>query len=216
MKVLCYWASAGLLAVATTAARAGEEVLTAGDPPLTRATADRKIDYWEWVFELRVDDRHRAELRRLQAEEWGRREAEWKERWANFLAAWRDAVAAAGVDAVRLRLACRRAAVDGMTRGETDVVGQWLLTRQAPAAPAMGAGAAVGMGMPSRPGDAEALKLAMLRLQFDQRQRFLRDLSRVQAEHHETMMLIIRNIGPSGRYEYNPSSGRYDRWVPNP
>ena len=29
-----------------------------------------------------------------------------------------------------------------------------------------------------------------------------------EARHHETMMTIIRNIGPSGRYEYNPSTGR--------
>jgi hypothetical protein len=28
------------------------------------------------------------------------------------------------------------------------------------------------------------------------------------------MMVIIRNIGPSGRYEYNPATGRYDRYVP--
>jgi hypothetical protein len=210
MKVLCYWASVGLLAVAATAGRAGDEVLAPGDPPLTRATADRKIDYWEWVFELRIDDRQRAELRRLQTEEWGRREKEWKTRWLNFLPAWRDAVAADKVDLIRLRSATRRAALDGLAHGEGDAVGKWLLARQASPSPAMGAGAM------ARPGDAEAIKLAMLRMQFDQRQRFLRDLSRVQAEHHETMMVIIRNIGPSGRYEYNPSSGRYDRYVPNP
>ena len=58
--------------------------------------------------------------------------------------------------------------------------------------------------------------MAALRLQFEQRQQFLRDLSNAQAQHHETMMLIIRNIRPSGRYEYNPSTGRYDRYVPNP
>ena len=211
MKVLCYWASVGLLAVAATAARAGDEVLAPGDPPLTRATADRKIDYWEWVFELRIDDRQRADLRQLQTEEWGRREKEWKTRWLNFLPAWRDAVAADKVDLARLRSASRRTALDGLAQGEGDAVGKWLLARQpAPAAPAMGA------GVMARPGDAEAIKLAMLRMQFDQRQRFLRDLSKVQAEHHETMMVIIRNIGPSGRYEYNPSSGRYDRYVPNP
>jgi hypothetical protein len=34
-------------------------------------------------------------------------------------------------------------------------------------------------------------------------------------DHHELVMTIIRNMAPSGRWEYNPSSGRYDRWVPN-
>ena len=64
--------------------------------------------------------------------------------------------------------------------------------------------------------DAEALRVAMLRLRFGQQQQFLRDLSDAQARHHETMMVIIRNMRPSGRYEYNPSTGRYDRYVPNP
>jgi hypothetical protein len=50
----------------------------------------------------------------------------------------------------------------------------------------------------------------------DARQLELRALSDLQASHHETMMLIIDNIRPSGRYEYNPTTGRYDRYVPYP
>lgn len=54
MRAPHFWVSAGLLAVAVTA-QAGDEVLVAGDPPLTRVMADRKIDYWGWVFGLRVE-----------------------------------------------------------------------------------------------------------------------------------------------------------------
>jgi hypothetical protein len=44
----------------------------------------------------------------------------------------------------------------------------------------------------------------------------IRGINRLQSQHHELMKEIIRNIGPSGRYEYNPATGRYDRYVPNP
>ena len=85
MNVFGYPAVAVLLAVAATAARAGDDVLAPGDPPLTRAVADRKIDFWQSVFGQHLDDRQRVELRQLQAREWGLREREWKERWIHFL-----------------------------------------------------------------------------------------------------------------------------------
>jgi hypothetical protein len=68
------WVAAGVFAFTATGVRAGDEVLVPGDPPLTAAVAERKIDYWEWVFGVRLDDRQRAELRRLQIDEWGRGE----------------------------------------------------------------------------------------------------------------------------------------------
>jgi hypothetical protein len=37
----------------------------------------------------------------------------------------------------------------------------------------------------------------------------------IQQMFHETRMRIIDSIAPSGRYEYNPATRRYDRWVPN-
>jgi hypothetical protein len=206
MKPPFTWAAAGVLAFAT-ATRAGDDVLVPGDPPLTAAVADRKIDYWEWVFAVRFDDRQRAEVRKIQIDEWTRGEKQWKERWANFLAVWQDA--AGGADAARLRGASRHAALEALARGEGDAIGRALFARQpAPAAPAVGTVA--------RRETEEALRMAALRMQFDRRQQFLRDLSAVQAQHHETMMVIIRNIKPSGRYEYNPATGRYDRYVPNP
>jgi hypothetical protein len=62
----------------------------------------------------------------------------------------------------------------------------------------------------------DANQMQVLRMRQEQHNQMMRLLSDARARHHETMMTIIRNIGPSGRYEYNPSSGRYDRYVPNP
>jgi hypothetical protein len=60
----------------------------------------------------------------------------------------------------------------------------------------------------------EAIHLLTLQQLNDARQQQLRALSNLQACHHETMMVIINNVRPSGRYEYNPATGRYDRYVP--
>lgn len=122
----------------------------------------------------------------------------------NFLAVWGEV----GADR-RRRDASRRAALGDAARDDGDAVGKWLSARlAAPAAPAP--------GETPPPRDADAIRAVMLRLRHDQRQQFLRALSDAQAKHHETVMLIIRNIAPAGRYEYNPATGRYDRYVPNP
>ena len=62
--------------------------------------------------------------------------------------------------------------------------------------------------------DLEAIQLLRLQQLNDARQLQTRALSNLQASHHETMMLIIDNMRPSGRYEYNSGTGRYDRYVP--
>jgi hypothetical protein len=62
--------------------------------------------------------------------------------------------------------------------------------------------------------DQEAIHMLRLQQWNDARQLQLRALSNLQASHHETVMLIIDNMRPSGRYEYNPVTGRYDRYVP--
>jgi hypothetical protein len=60
----------------------------------------------------------------------------------------------------------------------------------------------------------QAIQLEILRLRQAHSEITIREINRLQAQHHELMMEIIRNIGPSGRYEYNPATGRYDRYVP--
>ena len=64
--------------------------------------------------------------------------------------------------------------------------------------------------------DLEAIQLLRLQQLNDARQLQIRALSNLQASHHETMMLIIDNMRPSGRYEYNPATGRCDCYVPYP
>lgn len=81
--------------------------------------------------------------------------------------------------------------------------------RLGPAAPGSGPG-----GNPAA--DLRAVQAAWLRQRHEARQADLRALSDLQASHHATMMMLIENLRPSGRYEYNPSSGRYDRYVPEP
>jgi hypothetical protein len=197
----------GLLAVSSAGARAGDEVLVPGDPPLTRSVADRKIDFWEWVFARQLDERRREELRRLEADEWKQRDKEWKARWVHFLDAWHDALATAGN---RLH-ASRSMALDSLGRASADRVGTWMLTAHSGPPPAM-----PGTRPPAGGNHAVSAHLQVLKLRQDQHDQFMRMLSDARARQHETMMTIIRNIGPSGRYEYNPASGKYDRYVPNP
>src|SRR5262249_44767295 len=59
----------------------------------------------------------------------------------------------------------------------------------------------------------EEIHREMLAQWHEGRQLQIRSLSNLQAKHHETMMLIINNMRPSGRYEYNGASGRYE-YVP--
>jgi|SRR5262245_14118420 len=61
---------------------------------------------------------------------------------------------------------------------------------------------------------ADAIHRLKLQQWHDARQQEILALSNLQAKHHELMMLIIGNLRPTGRYEYNPATGRYDRYVP--
>jgi hypothetical protein len=199
------WIAACLLVAAATTVKASDEVLAPGEPPLTRSLADRKVDYWAWLFEVKVDDKQRAELRKLQSAEWARRDDEWKARWVRFLGLWHTAVEAAGADGGRLRTALRKGAQAELGR-DGDAVGAYFQARATPAA--------VPAAM-NRPFDPEALQREVLMRRHEARMQTLRAMSDAQAKHHELMMQIIRNLN-SGHYEYNPATGRYDRYVPKP
>ena len=60
---------------------------------------------------------------------------------------------------------------------------------------------------------ADAIHRLQLQQWNDARQAQIRALSHLQAQHHELMMIIIGNLRPTGRYVYNPSTGRHDRYV---
>ena len=61
----------------------------------------------------------------------------------------------------------------------------------------------------------QAIHMLMLQQAFDARQLEILAISNIRAKGHEVNMQIINNLRPSGRYEYNPATGRYDRYVPN-
>ena len=61
----------------------------------------------------------------------------------------------------------------------------------------------------------QAIQLEILRLRQTNTDITIHEINRLQLEHHELMKEIIRNIAPSGHYEFNPATGRYDRYVPN-
>lgn len=66
---------------------------------------------------------------------------------------------------------------------------------------------------PSQPStNFDAIHLLKLQQWNDARQAEIRAMSNSQAKHHETMMIIINNLRPTWRLEYNPATGKYDRY----
>jgi hypothetical protein len=62
--------------------------------------------------------------------------------------------------------------------------------------------------------NADAIRRLRLKLWNDARQLEILGISDAAAKGHETNMRIIDIYRSSGRYEYNPTTGRYDRYVP--
>ena len=62
--------------------------------------------------------------------------------------------------------------------------------------------------------DARAIHLLMLQQANAARQQTILGISNAAAAGHDVNMRIIDNMRPTGRYEYNPATGRYDRFVP--
>jgi len=62
--------------------------------------------------------------------------------------------------------------------------------------------------------NTDAIHRLQLNLSDDARQREILGISAAAAKGHETNMRIIEIYGGRGRYEYNPTTGRYDRYVP--
>src|SRR5262249_46950291 len=60
----------------------------------------------------------------------------------------------------------------------------------------------------------EMIHMLQLQQAYDARQAQILAISNITAKGHEVNMQIIRNMGPTYRYEYNPATGSYDRLVP--
>jgi hypothetical protein len=194
-KVCCFVSSALLVLAGLGAVWVEEKVLVPGDLPLTQGMVDDYCRYvaWRWPQPFaKVGGSQR--LGQLVVNDWKNGDKARQRAILADLKWWREDFPKLD-RAERERLAAKNEA-PGLY-----VERMW----QAPGADAR---------LSAR--DLEAIHLARLQQWNDARQLEIRALSNLQASHHETMMLIIDNIRPSGRYEYNPSTGRYDRYVPYP
>jgi hypothetical protein len=189
----CFVSSALLVLAGLGVARGEEKVLAPGNPPLTQGMVDDYCQYaaWRWP-RARLGGPER--LGPLIVNDWKNGD---KARQGAFLADlkwWREDFPKLG-QAERERLVAKDQAPSPYVNP----------SRQAPGDVAR---------LQAR--DMEAIHLAQLQQLNEARQLQIRALSNLQASHHETMMMIIDNLRPSGRYEYNPATGRYDRYGPYP
>ena len=179
-----------VLAGVVGATRAEDKVLVPGDAPLTQGMVDDYCRYvaWRWPQAFaRAGGSQR--LAQLVVNDWKNGDRARQRAILADLKWWREDFPKLD-RAQRERLAARDEAPGRYTER----------VRQAPGAD----------GRPSAR-DLEAIQLLRLQQLNDARQLQIRALSNLQASHHETMMLIIDNMRPSGRYEHNPATGRYDR-----
>jgi hypothetical protein len=178
--------STAMVVAALGAARADEKkVLVPGDPPLTQDMLDDYGKYAEWRWGSALKRLGGPErLAELIVNDWKNGNKARQETFLAELKWWRE-------DFPRLASA---------ERGRPDA------KNQAPAPD-------VERVRPSVR-DTEAIHLLKLQQWYDARQLEIRAISNIRAKGHETNMQIINNIRPTGRYEYNPATGRYDRYVP--
>ena len=186
MRALRFCPPALLLLTALGTGRADDKVLVPGNPPLTRDVLDDYGKLAEWRLGPALARLGGLErLMKMVTNDWKTGEAAWPKAVLAAVKWWREDYPKMS-PADRDRLA-------GKTRF---------------AAPP-----------PDRPGisakEADAIHMAKLKRWHDARMSEIRFLSDAQAKHHETMMRIIDNLRPSGRYEYNPATGRHDRYVPD-
>jgi hypothetical protein len=192
-KLSCFVSSALLVLAGLGAARAEEKVLVPGDVPLTQGMVDDYCRYvaWRWPQSFAKVGGSQG-LGQLVVNDWKNGDKARQRAVLADLTWWREDFPKLG-PAERERLA-----------GRDQAPGPYVNPlRQAP-----------GEDGRLSARDQEAIHRAMLQQRNDERQLQIRALSNLQASHHELEMLIIDNIRPSGRYVYNPATGRYDRYVP--
>jgi hypothetical protein len=183
LKLSCFIALALLLLAGLGAAGAGEKGLVPGDPPLTQSMVDDYCRYVAWRSpQALVRAGGPQRFGQLLVNDWKNGD---KARQSVVLADlkwWRE-------EFPKLDQAAR----------EQPVARELVIGRYAnPASPAPGE----EDRLLAR--EQEAIKIAQLQQWNDARQLQIRALSNLQASHHETMMLIIDNVRPSGRYRPNP------------
>jgi hypothetical protein len=193
-KIRCLLSPALLVLAGLGAARADEKVLVPGNPPLTQGMVDDYCRFVEWRWPRALDRLGGPQrLGQVIANDWKNGDKARQEAFLADLKWWREDFPKLD-RAQRERLVARDQAhspyADPLRQTSEEQARLWAQQQR-------------------------AIHLAQLQQWNDARQLDILGLSNLQAKHHETMMMLIRNIRPSGRYEYNPSTGRYDRYVPN-
>lgn len=186
MRVLNYLVAAAMLMAFIGLARGEDKkVLVTGDPPLTQEMVDDYGKFAEWRLGPALTQvGGKDRLAKMLINDWKNGERSRQKAILADLKWWREDYPKLGKDD-RERLAARNPAAGG---SDTE-----------------------------RARQAAQIQDAIHRFQLQQwndgRQAQIRAQSNLQAQHHELMMIIIGNLRPSGRYVYNPSTGRNDRWV---
>jgi hypothetical protein len=187
MRTLRYFVPAvTLLAVLGPVRAEDKKLLVSGEPPLTQDMVDDYSKFAQWRLGPALDKAGGTErLRQMILNDWKNGDRARQKAILADLKWWREDYPKLGKDD-RERLAAKPPA-PGL---------DYERARQAAQT-------------------AEAIHLLQLQQWNDARQVQIRALSNLQAKHHETMMLIIGNLRPTGRYVYNPATGRHDRYMPD-
>jgi hypothetical protein len=180
----CLVAAAMLVAVLGPARGEDKKVLVSGDPPLTQDMVDDYGRFAEWRLGPSLAQvGGRDRLAQMLVNDWKNGDRVRQKSILADLKWWREDYPKLG-KGDRERLAARNPAGGG----DAD------RARQATQI-------------------AEGIHRFQLQQWNDAQQAQIRALSNLQAQHHELTMIVIGNLRPTGRYVYNPSTGRYDRWV---
>jgi len=186
MRSLRFFAVPVILAAAgVNATRAGDsKVLVAGPPPLTQDTVDDYAKFAEWRWGLTPARVGGSDrFRQMVINTWTNGDKDQMQVVLATVKWWRDEYPKLNA-ADRDRLAANRSA-------------EGLAAERAALASA----------------NEDAIRRLQLNQWFDARQREILGVSAAAAKGHETNMRIIDTYRGRGRYEYNPMTGRYDRYV---
>lgn len=187
MRALRILACPALLVLAgMSAARAGDpKILVAGPPPLTQDVVDDFARFAEWRWGFTPDRVGGADrFRQMVINTWTNGDKGQKQVVLATAKWWRNEYPKLSAPG------WDRAPANGSAPGLS-------LDRAAVAA-----------------ANEDAIRPLQLHLLSDARQREILGVSAAAAKGHETNMRIIDIYSGRPRYEYNPATGRYDRYVP--
>jgi hypothetical protein len=170
-------------------------VLVAGDPALTQDMVNAYAEYVEWRWRLTLTGlgaQQRQSLQRHIASDFRRRDRSRQQAFLADLAWWRDVFPTLSEDRRRQVIA------------DNEHMGAYIACLR---------GDAVGRLWVN---GLEALTLETLRWQMSLQNQYFAAWRSMLESSRATSLNIVGNMAPSGRYEHDPVTGGYDRYVPYP